>query len=256
MFLEPVAPGKIISRKKANLLIGLFNSIMKVEVKRGANDQVLLGERMLIQLANDGVGDGGFPMTWEGDYDPSSTLAYNPGDIVRLLPSNSLITQGYSSPDFFGFAPATNAYPGLYVCETENTPYITGNETFQAWPQFPEGSSVYWTLLAAVPGGSWRGDYQASPTSIYVVGDMVQIQPTSSFAGGDIIPGTYICIQNDPSPADFPVHPCITTATDDPSFPGVNYWRLLSTWPSVVSSCNDDGSTSKDFADQQPDTST
>jgi hypothetical protein len=137
------------------------------------------------------------------------------------------------------------------------------------WPQFPypDAPNRFWELIGGLQ--HYRGNYQADPHTSpfdgflpdiidrgfgapdYVVGDIVQIDPRSDFASEATIPGAYICIKDQPSPAQFPVHPLVPTGTPFDYF-GRDYWRLLSTWPSKRQMCDDSGAVVTVYADIQP----
>jgi hypothetical protein len=101
---------------------------------------------------------------------------------------------------------------------------------------------------------SYRGEY--SPDGLttfgsgaFLFGQTVRVSPTNALsttvAGSlGIIPGVYICVQDNPTDVDTPNHPL----SPDGESP---FWHWLATWPSVTNGCDSDGNVVQRFTDEQ-----
>lgn len=99
--------------------------------------------------------------------------------------------------------------------------------------------------------GTYRGEYDPAGNTQFnpgpfVFGDEVRVSPTNANAApaGTIIPGVYICVQSGPTVTNLPNHPLS---------PGgeTAFWHWLATWPTAATQCNNDGSQSTYFIDEQ-----
>jgi hypothetical protein len=222
--------------------------------------------KLLLQIANLGGGDSGSGMTFRGEYD---NLGHNPdplapfyfvGDVVTVSLGNGVFIPGI-------FPTPQNARPGTYICIRNNEPLTDSTLDAPVWPQYPHPTidKRYWELIGGLQ--HFRGNYQADPSvsndtlpdiidrgfgaPAYMQGDIVQVAPTSDFASAATVPGTYICVVDDPSPAEFPVHTLTPRFTPDFDYPGRSSWVLLSTWPSARNDCDASGSLVQVYGDQQ-----
>lgn len=113
---------------------------------------------------------------------------------------------------------------------------------------------IIWKVKSSTAGGgssSYRGEYDPDGAlseflpGPYLFGHMVLVSPLNGDAtttGGTIIPGTYVCIHDNPTATDLPVHPLSGVST---------FWRWISTHPSVRQVCDEDGNATNIFVDGQ-----
>lgn len=99
---------------------------------------------------------------------------------------------------------------------------------------------------------SYRGEYDPGGSTTFNpgpfnFGDIVRVTPGNAVAtteGGTVVPGVYVCIQAGATSDDLPNHPL--SAGGETAF-----WQWLATYPSNANVCNNDGSTTAVFVDQQ-----
>lgn len=90
-------------------------------------------------------------------------------------------------------------------------------------------------------GVRYRGEYDANINPPYLAGDMVVVSPPNDWAYDPSVPGTYICLQDNPNPeANFPKNPLQPGGLDP-------FWGHIATYPSIIKVCNDENDQIEDW---------
>jgi hypothetical protein len=263
---------ELLGLRRANAIIRVCNAILNSTIHRGGENQVFISDHNFVfSVANTLNGDSGTSTAYRGEYDSNAynhtdplEPAYFVGDIVTVSLDNGVFIPepGYDNP--------ANARPGTYICVRANTPLTDSFGTgIPVWPQYPHPpiEHRFWELIGGLQ--HFRGNYQADPHTSntdlpdiidrgfgapeYMQGDIVQIAPNSDFASAAAVPGTYVCVVDQPGPSEFPVHTLTPPLSIGFDYPGRSSWVLLSTWPSITNVCDSTGESSEAYADlQQP----